>query len=120
MADQQPLTQDVETTQSTDASPQLTKQQLKKLRRKEEKNKQENGKDAIESATDGKTNDQDEENAPVEAEEDRKGPKKPKKPKKKGPKVKKQTTPEPTIPISKLFPDGKYPEGEVMDHPLNL
>jgi len=28
-----------------------------------------------------------------------------------------QTSPEPTIPITKLYPSGKYPEGQVMPHP---
>lgn len=29
----------------------------------------------------------------------------------------KQQTDPPSIPISELFPDGNYPEGEIMKHP---
>ncbi len=40
--------------------------------------------------------------------------------KKKNKKKKQQTWPEPTIPISKLFPDKKFPVGEIVDHPLEI
>lgn len=30
-----------------------------------------------------------------------------------------QTYPEPTVPIRKLFPKGNYPEGEVVEHPID-
>jgi len=98
----------------------LSKQQLKKLRRKE-KNADTNGSNV--TAEDQKVDEESSTEAnptesSVEAEGEKKEPKKPKKPKK--PKVKKQTEPEPTIPISKLFPSGKYPEGEIMEHPLDL
>jgi len=32
---------------------------------------------------------------------------------------KEQTKPEPTVPIAKLFPSENYPEGEIMQHPLD-
>ncbi|KAL0483809.1 methionine aminopeptidase [Acrasis kona] len=95
----------------------LSKQQLKKLRRKEKEKKEGNTDDAQEPQQD--TDDKkEEETNEAEADGEKKAPRKPKKPKK--PKVKKQTEPEPTIPVSKLFPSGKYPEGEIMEHPLDL
>jgi hypothetical protein len=30
--------------------------------------------------------------------------------------IREQTNP-PSIPISELFPDGNYPEGEILEHP---
>ena len=46
---------------------------------------------------------------------DSKKKKKKKKPKKKGPKSEQQTEP-PRVGLSKLFPDGNYPEGELHEY----
>ncbi|KAH3860375.1 hypothetical protein DPMN_023273, partial [Dreissena polymorpha] len=45
------------------------------------------------------------------------GEKKKKKKKKKAAAAKQQTDP-PTIPVTELFPDGRFPEGEILDHPI--
>ncbi|XP_015607847.1 methionine aminopeptidase 2 [Cephus cinctus] len=48
--------------------------------------------------------------------EEAKKKKKKRKPRGKGAGIKQQTNP-PSIPVSDLFPDGNYPEGQIMDHP---
>jgi methionyl aminopeptidase len=37
---------------------------------------------------------------------------------KKGGKAPQQTSPKPTIPIDKLYPNGHFPQGQILDHPL--
>lgn len=49
--------------------------------------------------------------------EDGKAPEKKKKNKNKKKSAKTQTEP-PSVPISELFPDGNFPEGQLMDHPI--
>ena len=55
--------------------------------------------------------------APAEGEEAAASTSSKKKKKKKGGGTAGQTWPEPTIPVSKLFPSGVYPEGQIMEYP---
>jgi hypothetical protein len=109
----------------------LTKQQLKKQKRKEKKLLQKeqeelNVERELPVEEDPKqpvpTPSADQQINPCDAGTKDEGEEKkaPKKPKTKKPKKKKQTSPEPTIPISVLFPEGKFPEGEIQQHPLDL
>lgn len=65
---------------------------------------------------DGEAGDGD--NAPGDAEAAKKKKKKKNKNKNKGKDGKKVQTTPPSVPIVELFPDGNYPEGEILKHPI--
>jgi methionyl aminopeptidase len=78
----------------------------------EKKKKKKSKKAAANTTNDGK------EAELTEQQQDGAAKKKKKNKKKKAPTE--QTWPEPTVPIRLLFPDGKYPVGQEMDHPLEI
>lgn len=89
----------------------------KKKKKKKKKKKTEDLDGAVNGVADDlekqRINDAQGEGASEEAGEGQKKKKK----KKKNTGQKQQTSP-PTIPISELFPDGNYPEGEIMEYPV--
>lgn len=111
------------TTTVGEEEPKLTKNQLKN-KKKREKAKQKKLEDAADNEADDNAPKVDENAEPEEGESEPATSDAAKKKKKKKKKTAawlqypggKQTSP-PTVPVSKLYPDGNFPEGEIQEHP---
>jgi methionyl aminopeptidase len=100
MSEVQPIDQQP----TTEAQPELTPTQKKKLKKAAKKAAQ-NGGAAATTTTESTT---------TNGEAAKKKKKKSKKT------AKTQTSPNPTVPVKQIHPDGKFPPGQVVDHPLEI
>ena len=97
------ITDKLDNLNSDDAA---AKKALKKARQKAKKDAQKGTEEPV------KKSDEDKTNAGDKSEKSKKS-----KNKKKSKEPSVQTDP-PTVPISALFPNGTYPEGQIMEHPI--